>query len=326
MRKNIVRSLLALTVSAAAFSAAAQPAIPREYVEMPGFSMGVNFGMTDLWGDIGTQGIIDHYGNSEYWDKPCFMGGMFGRYLGHPMLAARFGINYGTLYANDNWNTSKAEKATSTEEDAFQRYLRNQDVRANIWEATFMVEFNPLRGNSESKAAQKRMQPYILAGVGGFHFKPQSSLYNPVTGRRKWVDVHDLHLEGEGQTPTGEAMAGYASKTSLWQVCVPLGLGVRWDIGDQYALGVEYLYRLTFTDRLDNVSAQYATHDYFDRYLPPEKAAVAKALSDKSWEIAPGVQRQPWANRGNKEVNDGYSSISISFIYKILNNKSPWWF
>lgn len=326
MRKNIVRSLLALTVSASAFTAVAQPAIPREYVEMPGFSLGVNFGMTDLWGDVGTQGIVDHYANSNYWDKPCFMGGMFGRYLGHPMLAARFGINYGTLYANDNWNQDKAEKAKSTEEDAFQRYLRNQDVRANIWEANLMVEFNPLRGNSESRAAQKRMQPYILAGVGGFHFKPQSSLLNTRTGDRKWVDVHDLHLEGEGQTPTGEPTEHFSMKTSLWQLNVPLGFGLRWDIGDQYALGIEYLYRITFTDRLDNVSSEFASKDYFDRYLPPEKAALAKALYDKSYEIEPGIDRTRWSTRGNKEVKDGYSSISVSFIYKIMNNKSPWWF
>jgi hypothetical protein len=323
MRKKLFGSILALSIGTIA--ANAQPAIPREYVEMPGFSMGINFGMTDLWGDVGTQTLIDHYNNSTYWDKPCFMGGMFGRYLGHPVLAVRFGINYGTLYANDKWNKDKAEKAKSTEDDAYQRYLRNQDIRVNIWEGTLMLEFNPLRFNSESRAAQKRMQPYILAGIGGFHFKPQSSLLDQSTGRRKWVDVHDLHLEGEGIGPE-KSTPGWTPKTSLWQLCVPAGLGVRWDIGDQYALGLEWLYRFTMTDRLDNVSSEYTAPDYYDRYLPPEKAALAKQLYDKSWEIDPTVQRRPWTARGNKEVLDGYSAISVTFIYKILNNKSPWWF
>lgn len=325
MRKKLVRSLLALSISAAALSVSAQPAIPREYVEMPGFSMGINFGMTDLWGDVGTQGILDHYYNDKYWNKPCFMGGLFGRFLAHPMLAARLSISYGTLYANDNWNINKAKKATSTEDDAFQRYLRNQDARANIWEGTFMLEFNPLRGNSESRAAQKRMQPYLLAGVGVFHYKPQSSLLNIYTGQRKWVDVYDLHLEGEDFEFT-KPTEHHSKKTKLWQPCIPVGAGLRWDIGDQYAFGVEYVYRITFTDRLDNVSSEYPPDAYFDKHLSPEKAALAKALVDKSWEIDPGVTRKPWAPRGNKEVKDGYSSISINFIYKILNNKTPWWF
>jgi hypothetical protein len=139
------------------------------------------------------------------------------------------------------------------------------------------------------------------------------------------VDVYDLHLEGEDfeyENPTEH----HAQKTSLWQICIPVGLGLRWDIGDQYALGVEWLYRFTFHDRLDNVSSEYASPDYFNRHLPPEKAALATALYDKSWQIDPSVKRDEWSKRGNKEVKDGYSSISVTFIYKILNNKMPWWF
>ena len=324
MRKNIVRSFLALFVSAAALSATAQPAIPKDYVETAGFSLGINVGLSDLWGDVGTQKLVDHYVNSKYWDKPCFMGGIFVRYQAHPVLAARLSLSYGTLYANDNWNKTKAEKAASIEDDAFQRYLRNQDARANIWEGTFMLEFTPLRFNTESRAAQRKMQPFLMAGIGGFHFNPQSSLYDPITGRRKWVNTNDLHLEGDGITHEDET-ATYARKTSLWQLCVPVGLGLRWDIGRNMAFGVEYLYRFTMTDRLDNVSSEYPTDDYFDRHLAPEKATVAKQIVDKSFEIEPSVERKPWATRGNKEVLDGYSTISVSFIYKINTNKTPWW-
>ena len=324
MRKNLVRSFLALFVSASALTATAQPAKPKDYVETAGFSLGINVGMTDLWGDVGTKSLLDHYTNDKYWDKPCFMGGIFGRYQAHPVLAARLSLNYGTLYANDNWNKSKAEKAGSIEEDAYQRYLRNQDARANVCEGTFMLEFMPLRFNPESRNAMKKMQPYLLAGIGGFHFNPQSTLYDPVTGRRKWVNTADLHLEGEGITHE-KATATYSRKTSLWQICVPVGLGLRWDIGRNLAFGVEYLYRFTGTDRLDNVSSQYPTDDYFDRHLAPEKAKVAKQIVDKSFEIEPSVERKPWAPRGNKEVLDGYSTISINFIYKINTNKVPWW-
>ncbi len=325
MRRKLGRSLLVLILSAGTIPALAQPAIPRKYVEHPGWSLGWTVGLSDLWGDVGTQSPIDHYVNSKYWDKPCFMGGMFARYTAHPMFAIRASINYGTLYANDNWNYDKAKNAESTKDDAFQRYLRNQDARANIWEGTLMVEWNPLRMNSESKAAQKRMQPYLMAGVGGFHFKPQTSIILDLEGRRKWVNTHDLHLEGEGIS-FREAKEGYARATSLWQICVPVGLGVKWDLGTDFSLGVEYLYRFTTTDRLDNVSSEYVSPDYFDRHLSPEKAAIAKQVYDKSWEIDPSIERRPWTMRGNKDVLDGYSTIAITFIYKIQSNKIPWWY
>ncbi len=324
MRKKLVRSLLVLSVSAAAFTATAQPAIPREYVETPGFSLGMNFGLADLWGDVGTQSPIDHYANSKYWDKPCFMGGVFIRYTSHPVWAVKLALNYGTLYATDQWNIDKAKKAKNIDEDAFQRYLRNQDVRANTWEGTLMFELVPLRFNSESRAANKRLQPFITAGIGAFHFQPQTTVPDLVYGHTKWVNVHDLHLEGDGVT-YDKPKAGFAMKTSLWQMCVPMGAGLRWDVNEDMTIGFEYVYRMTTTDRLDNVSDEYATPDYFDSHLSPEKAELAKKLYDKSYVIEPSVTHKPWSVRGNKNVLDGYSTISFSFIYKLKDNKIPWW-
>lgn len=323
MRKNIVRGLLTACISAASLSVYAQPAIPRDYVELPGFSVGMNFGVLDLWGDVGTQSIIDHYSNGRYLDKPCFMGGIFGRYTAHPMLAFRLGLNYGTLYATDAWNKDKAKSASSIEDDAFQRYLRNQDIRANTWEGSFMMEFSPLRVNSERRSAMKRMQPYIAAGVGYFHFRPQSSYIDRVTGQTRWVDVHDLHLEGDIATKAG---AGQAVETKLWQLAVPVGVGLRWDLSDDFAIGVEYLYRFTMTDRLDNVSDEYASAEFFDRNLSPEKAALAKEMVDKSWAVEPTVKHADWSIRGNKQVLDSYSTISVMLVYKLKNNKIPWWY
>jgi hypothetical protein len=80
------------------------------------------------------------------------------------------------------------------------------------------------------------------------------------------------------------------------------------------------------TDRLDNVSDEYVSDEYFDRYLTPEKAELAKQISDKSWAIEPTVDHGDWTKRGNKTVLDSYSSISVMLIYKINRNKIPWWY
>ncbi len=325
MRKKLVRSLLALCASAAAVSAYAQPAIMREYVEYPGFSVGINAGIADLWGDVGTKSFVDHYTNGKYFNKPCFMGGVFGRYTAHPMLAIRLGVNYGTLYATDAWNEKKAKEAKNVEADAYQRYLRNQDVRANIWEGSLLVEVMPLRANSESRSSGRRLQPYLAVGVAGFTYKPQTSLIDRVTGAKTWVDTRDLHLEGEDLEFT-KATEHHSKKSYNWVLAVPVGLGLRWDINKQMAIGAEYLFRFTTTDRLDNVSSEYASADYFDRNLPPDKAALAKQVYDKSWAIEPGVKHEPWTKRGNKEIKDNYSTLSIMFIYRLNSNKTPWWY
>lgn len=320
MRKSIIRSLLVIGISATTVAAVAQPAIPRKYVEHPGVSVGVNFGLSDMWGDVGTQGPIDHYANETYWSKPHFMGGILMRFVGHPSMALRLNLNYGTLYATDQWNTTKAENAKSIEDDAFQRYLRNQDARANVWEGTAMIEIMPLRFNSESKMAQKSMQPYVAFGAGGFHFRPQTSLIDPVTGRKRWVETKELRLEGEG-VPNSGAVA-----TNLWQLCVPLGVGLRWDIGNNMNIGFEWQYRMTTTDRLDNVSSVYLTPDFYDRYLSAEDAAIAKQVYDKSWYVEPAYTNKYGSPRGNKDVKDGYSTLSIMFIYRLESNKTPWWY
>lgn len=320
MRKSLLRSLLVIGISATTLSAVAQPAIPKKYVEHPGVSVGMNFGLSDLWGDVGTQNPIDHYANDRYYQKPHFMGGIFMRFSGHPALALRLNLNYGTLYANDDWNINKAREATSIEDDAYQRYLRNQDARANVWEGTVMLEVIPMRINPESKIAQKSMQPYLAFGAGGFHFRPQTSLIDPVTGRKRWVYTKELRLEGEGIENSG------AVQTNLWQVCVPMGAGLRWDVGKNMNIGVEWLYRMTTTDRLDNVSSTYLTPDYFDRHLSPEDAAIAKQVYDKSWYIEPSVSHPAGSPRGNKDVLDGYSTFSITLMYRLETNKTPWWY
>src|SRR5690606_1098727 len=50
------RSILTLCIGVAAIAPAkAQSPL---YVEPPGWSLGVNFGLTDLWGDVGTKTIV----------------------------------------------------------------------------------------------------------------------------------------------------------------------------------------------------------------------------------------------------------------------------
>lgn len=320
MRNRMLRSILALSITTAALTSA-KAQTTADMIEPRGFSLGTNFGMTDLWGDVGTKSIVDHYNNSGYFKKPMFMGGLYGRYSFHPAFAIRLGVNYGTLYATDEWNETASNKAKDANDDAYQRYTRNQDAKSNIWEGNLLLELSPFRFNVESKLARKHFQPYLLAGVGAFHFRPQTSYIDRTTREEKWVDIYDLHLEGDGWN-----FNGAPKKYSLWQMSIPLGVGVRWDIGNQLGLGIEYMYRITFTDYLDGVSGSYIDKTMFDQNLSPEKAAIAKDVYDKTWAIVdPNYQHKPGEQRGIKSNNDSYSTISITFFYKIKRKSMPWW-
>jgi hypothetical protein len=268
------------------------------------------------------------------------MGGVFARYAMHPGFVLRTGINYGSVYANDNWNVNQAEKASTTEDDAYQRYFRNLDVKSNIWEGNLMFEINPRRlSNLESKGAKKRMQPYVLVGGGYFHFRSKGT-YTPrgtdgrANGQSREVYLDDLLLENEGPPAGADSILkalGYLGATGLnsrWVPEVIGGVGVRWDIADKVSLGVEYLYRYTFTDYLDNASSFYVDPKVFDviHAKDPAKAQMAKDMYDKTWLIDKDFKHTAGEVRGNASDKDGYSSIVISLYYRIKSKRTPWWY
>ncbi|MBS1645459.1 MAG: hypothetical protein JST36_10510, partial [Bacteroidetes bacterium] len=214
----------------------------------------------------------------------------------------------------------------------------NLDVRANIWEGNVMFEINPRRfGNLEKRGAKRRMQPYLLLGIGGFHFRPTGT-YTPrgsdglPNGQSRQVDLYDLNVEGNG-VEMSDSMAAALNftrpkKYSLWQLEIPMGLGVRWDIGKQLSLGIEYMYRYTFTDYLDNVSGVYVDprvleYEHADN---PQRAQQAKDMYDKSWILDKNISHKTGELRGNSSVPDGYSTLAVSFYYRLKSKKTPWWY
>lgn len=322
-------------ISLATSSAVAQheydwgnPDIP--YIEQRGFSLGFNLGMADLWGDVGTKSVLDHYNNSVYKDdifgNMRFMGGMFLRYTHVPGISFRLGLNYGSLYATDKWNEEKALKATNIQDDAYQRYVRNLDIKTNIWESSLLFEFSPLRiSNWEfGKLAQSRVQPYLLLGVAGFYYNPRGTYKDLETGLEKEVDLQPLRTEGQGFNAPGQV---FPKSYNLFSYAAVGGIGVRFDIGKGLGLGLEYQLRYTFTDYLDDVSGNYIDPLHTDiAFLnDPNKAALSRKMADRSNEVIPGYQHRPGELRGDASNKDMYSTLSVMFFWKIKKRASPWW-
>ena len=288
----------------------------RVYIEPMGWSIGTNFGMSDMWGNVGTLSVVDHYTNSKAFDKPCFLGGMFARYTIHPCLAFRGQLNIGALYSTDKWNYDKAKVANSQANDAYQRYVRDQNALDYMAEGLLIAEFSPFRVNPESKMAHRRGQPFLGAGIGGLYFVPYASVGNTST----FVQTYNLHLEGQGWG------AGYPQNYSLWQPCFPVVLGYKWDLGMHFNLGVEWMYRFTLTNYLDGVANNYVEPTEFAKHLSAHDAQVALMIEDKTiFMTTPITPAVPGSTRGTPTTYDSYSTLTVTFYYKVKNRRREWW-
>ena len=316
MQARFIRNLLVFCICISIAQTTNAQDASRIYVQPDGWSIGTDIGTTDLWGDVGTKSIIAHYTNSKYTNKMCFMGGLMGRYSIHPCLDVRFMLNYGTLYATDQWNYDqvKGSSILSESNDALERYLREQNAKDNVVEGTALFEFMPFRLNPESRSASRRGQLYIGAGVGIMHFTPYSSVANTPD----YVNVYNLDLEGQGWG------AGYPKQYSLWQPVIPLSIGYRWDIGKHLNLGFEFMYRYTFCKNLDGVTGNYVDPAAFYAHMSPSQAALAESVADKE-QYFNNQSQNAAGNLAGSSVNDSYSSFTITFCYKIFAAERKWW-
>jgi hypothetical protein len=317
MQARVIRNLFILCFSMAVYHTSNAQDASRIYVEPDGWSIGMNFGMTDMWCDVGTKSPIDHYTNSKYFDKVAFMGGMFGRYTVHPSFGIRFMLNYGTLYATDQWNYDGVKgNGLAQGTDYVQRYLRSQNAKTDVLESSVIFELTPRRLNPETNKAHKRGQPFIGAGVALFHYTP----YSTVGGGKTYVKTYDLDLEGQGWTG-----GTYPKKNSQWQPAIPLVIGYRWDLGQHLNLGIEYMWRMTFFDYLDGVSGKYVSQFEYNSHLSPADAKLAMQIADKQSAYNNSVSSTSGTLRGNPGNNDSYSTITITFFYKVKERNREWW-
>ena len=186
-------------------------------------------------------------------------------------------------------------KLEGTSENIKSKNIRNLSFRSNISEVALISEFHPLMLFGSYINGPPKVSPYLLAGVGLFHFNPQTE-YNGKT-----IDLRPLHTEGEG-------FAEYSNVVEypLTQINLPIGLGVQYDVSNRFNLRLEYVHRVTFTDYLDDVSSKKFIDPYlFSKYLSPVNAAYANALYNRS------TDGKIPARRGNPSNNDTYMTLSL---------------
>lgn len=233
-----------------------------------GWEVGLGVGVSHYFGDLNTSYDLTELGPST---------SIWGRYnFGHRVcLKGAFG--YGFIYGDDQDSPNLFEQT------------RNLDFRSHIFDFMFSGEFNFLPLTHGSR--YEYFTPYLVAGVGVLHYNPYTFL-----DETKYL-LQPLGTEGQAN---GDE---YSRVTPTFLI----GGGFKWDINYEWSINIEYGYRSTFTDYLDDVSGTYPA---FQEILA-ERGEVAAELYDRSVEPKIG---QPGRQRGDVIYNDNYGFLQISIV------------
>jgi hypothetical protein len=211
--------------------------------------IGLMLGGSNYSGDLSNEYIVAK--------ETHFSGALFGRYNISKRMAVKGFMGYGQISGDDkNFGSYKNN-------------IRNLNFTSDIYEFSVHAEYNFLKNNINSISARPFL-PYAFGGIGVFSFNPKT-VYKDVT-----YELQPLGTEGQGTTSLNDF-----KKYDLTTLCIPIGLGFRQKIGDDFFLGVEAGVRFTATNYLDDVGGVYADPNV----VRAAYGEVAGVLSDRSIEL-----------------------------------------
>ncbi len=197
-----------------------------------------------------------------------------------PWVTARAGFTFGQLEGDDfqSQDVNNYESLT--------RYTRNLQFKNNIYELTAGLQID-LFPNYRGPYSRAPFAPFVFVGLTGFYHEPKGlapdtdQAGNPLDEAGQWVKLRPLGTEGQFTD------VGKVETYSNIQLAIPLGLGIKVRLPNNFDAVLELGYRYLLTDYIDDVGGTYVDLGAFDNNL-------ARAFSDRSAEqnsILTGEQR-----------------------------------
>jgi hypothetical protein len=273
--------LMILFMATMAMNAAAQGNERYEYVQKGEF--GITVGAAHYFGDLNTRAGINR-------PKPAvglFYRKAFGNYVGLRLSAHYAQVGYSDTYSKND----------------FQKQ-RNLSFNSNIWELALQGDFNFFKFIPGD--ANYSFTPYVTLGVGAFTYDP----YAYLGGKKEFL--RPLGTEGQN--------IGYNGRRpyNTLAICIPFGVGIKYNISDRMNFSFEVAHRFTTTDYLDDVSTTYIGAS---RFAPLSTAGL---LQDRSYELDPdnviGVEGR---QRGWSKQKDQYIIAEIGITYNLSSYRCP---
>ena len=210
-------------------------------------------------------------------------------------------------------------KARDASSGNVSRLHRNFDIQTQIYEIGILGRYYFIREKFSHAFRLKGTQNgflyglsmYVTTGINGLYFNPTgkhsgSSKYKPLS-----------KIGTEGQTVSGSGVKPY----SKFALAIPLGIGAKYSLGKHWNVGVEYMFRKSFSDYLDDVGGVYYDNNAIIAANggDPEAGLLADP-ADKSGD------RATWTGtgetRGGAKYDDFYMAFMFTVSYKILSGKA----
>ena len=195
-------------------------------------------------------------------------------------------------------------KADDAESESLGRQSRNLHFRTNLYEAGAQFEYYFIKEKDigrytfSSYKGINRLSAYASLGGGAFYFNPKSEL---VRGDNNWVELQPMQNEGESYGN----FAGYFS----------VGVGMKYNLNDRWAIGLDISNRFTSTDYIDDAHNAYIGIDngFADKHLEQinDENGILVAIGGPD-----GIYPAGTLTRGN-EYNDSYIFSVVSVHYKL---------
>lgn len=264
-------------------------------------------GSSNFLGDLGGLDRIgtDFSPADLEWTLNSFSAGIGYKYKVFKWLNLGIGTNYLKVRGDD--------KLTK---DPY-RSNRNLNFKSNIFELMGRIEFVYMHnkvGNKYGikKTFNRRMKTAsydlsIFTGVGGFYFNPKGKDH---TGA--WVKLRPLHTEGQG-------LPGAPKQYGNYSICIPLGVSYRYYIERTWVIGLEFIFRKTFTDYIDDVSTVYYNKQLLQQNYGSKTVQMADPSLGKIFGATEPDASGKGAQRGDKE-KDSYMSLQVTVGYIIKDN------
>jgi len=204
----------------------------------------------------------------------------------------RYSLSFGGYYRISQRFSAKADLFWTRvgNDDAIYKNERGLGFRTDIYELSALAMFDVFK--FQHKFEQRRaIEPYLEAGLGVAYFNPQGKYDG------KWYGLSKYETEGKN----------YGNLTPV----IPMGIGLRSRLHTNWNISAEFVYRLTFTDYLDDVSGKhYKDPASFDGGATSLNANLADRAENS-------IGYFPERVRGNPNKNDGYFTFNIRAEYMI---------
>jgi len=247
--------------------------------------IGISVGAANYFGDLNTRAAFNR-------PKPVvglFFGKQFGNYIGLKVSGHFAQLGYSDIYSKNEVQRT-----------------RNLSFNTKLFEMAVQGQFNFFKFVPGQPGYQ--FTPYITAGVGFFTYDP----YAYLQGEKYFLRP----LDTEARVLNGQANYGSMA------ICVPLGIGFKYNLSGNTNLFFELTHRFTNTDYLDDVSKNYAGIENFPVTATGEPSAAA-LLQDRSYELTGTNMGIKGRQRGNSSQKDQYMFLEVGVSFSLTSYKCP---